>query len=281
MKTIKNPNFLQREIFKLKKKGMRVGFVPTMGALHEGHLSLIRRANRDCDKVVVSIFINPLQFGPREDLKKYPRNLRRDILLCKKYTDILFLPSVKTIYPDNFLTNVKVDKLSDILCGASRPGHFKGVTTVVNKLFNIVMPDIAYFGQKDAQQAVIIKKMVKDLNMPIRIKVLPIVRERDGLALSSRNVYLSKLERKDATVLYRSLLLARKLSKKRNDRCKMIISQMRRLILKTKTSRIDYIEIVNPNTLVGLKRMKGRALVLLAVFIGKTRLIDNMVVNTI
>ena len=279
MKIISKPAFLQKEVIRLKKKSKIIGFVPTMGYLHQGHLSLIRKARQDCDTVVVSIFVNPLQFGPKEDFKKYPQDPKKDISLCRKYTDILFFPNAKAMYPDDFLTSVEVKNLSNILCGASRPGHFKGVTTVVNKLFNIVLPDIAYFGQKDTQQAFIIKKMVKDLNMPIEIKALPIVREYDGLALSSRNAYLSKQERKDALALYKSLILARNLIRKGNIKPYDIINKMRKLILKTNTAKIDYISIVNPKTLSPLKHISNDALVLLAVFIGKTRLIDNMLVR--
>lgn len=279
MRFIVNPIFLQKEIIRLKKSGKRIGLVPTMGFLHEGHLSLIRRARRDCDVVVVSIFVNPLQFGPRDDFRKYPRNVERDVAVCKKDTDIVFAPRVKTIYPERFLTSVEVGKLSSVFCGAFRPGHFKGVATVVNKLFNIVLPDVAYFGQKDAQQVVIIKKMVEDLAMPIGIVVLPIVREYDGLALSSRNTYLSKQEREDATVLYRSLLLARNFVKKKKYSCSMIIAQLRKLIRKVKSARIDYIGIVNPKTFKPLTNIRTGALVLLAVHIGKTRLIDNMIIR--
>lgn len=276
MRIISNPIFLQKEVVRLKRKGKTIGFVPTMGYFHEGHLSLIRKARCECDIVVVSIFVNPLQFGPREDLKEYPRNLNKDISLCRRYTDILFFPGAKTMYPQDFLTSVEVKNLGNILCGSSRPGHFRGVITVVNKLFNIVTPDMAYFGQKDAQQATIIKKMVRDLNMPIKINVLPIVREYDGLAMSSRNTYLSVKKRKDALVLYRSLMLARDLTRKGTINCREIISRMRRLIIKTKGTKIDYISIVDFKTLTPLKTIKKEALVLLAVFIGKTRLIDNI-----
>ena len=279
MRIISNSIFLQKEVARLKRKGKTIGFVPTMGYFHEGHLSLIRRARCECDVVVVSIFVNPLQFGPREDLKEYPRNLNKDISLCRRYTDILFFPSAKTMYPQDFLTSVEVKNLGNILCGFSRPGHFKGVITVVNKLFNIVTPDMAYFGQKDAQQAIIIKKMVRDLNMPIKINVLPIVREYDGLAMSSRNTYLSVKKRKDALVLYSSLMLARDLTRKGGINCREIISIMRRLISKTKGTKIDYISIVDLKTLTPLKTIKKEALVLLAVFIGKIRLIDNMLVR--
>jgi pantoate--beta-alanine ligase len=279
MRIITSPLLLQREVLRLKRKGRIIGFVPTMGYLHEGHLSLMRKARKNCDTVIVSIFVNPLQFGPKEDLKKYPRDLKRDISLCKKYTDILFHPSAKAMYPDRFLTQVGVNKLSDILCGASRPGHFKGVITVVNKLFNIVLPDIAYFGQKDAQQAIIIKKMVEDLNMPVKIKVMPIVRERDGLAMSSRNSYLSKIERRDAVILYRSLALAKILVRKGIYDSQEIMRQMQRLISNKKTANIDYISIVHPETLASLKTIETKALALLAVFMGKTRLIDNMLIE--
>ncbi|MDD5291559.1 MAG: pantoate--beta-alanine ligase [Candidatus Omnitrophica bacterium] len=279
MKIISSPRLLQKEIIRLKKKGKVIGFVPTMGYFHEGHLSLIRRAREDCDIVVVSIFVNPLQFGPKEDLKGYPRNIKKDISLCRNYADILFCPNVKAMYPDDFLTEVKVGRLGDILCGVSRPGHFKGVSTVVNKLFNIVLPDKAYFGQKDAQQAAIIKKMACDLNMPVEIQVLPIVREYDGLAMSSRNVYLSYTERKEAVVLYKSLILAKDLIKDGVVDCAKVIARMRSYILKTKSAKIDYIRIIEPKTLVAIKKIKREALVLLAVFIGKTRLIDNILIK--
>lgn len=279
MKIISNPFLLQREIIRLRKKGNTIGFVPTMGYLHDGHLSLIKKARRECDIVVVSIFVNPLQFCPKEDFKRYPRNLKRDIALCARFVDIVFYPEVKSMYPDDFFTSVEVRNLSNILCGESRPAHFKGVATVVNKLFNIVLPDIAYFGQKDAQQATIINKMVKDLNMPIKIRVLPVVRESGGLAMSSRNKYLTNQERKDAVALYQSLILARDLIKNGITNCKKIISVMRRRIIKVKTARIDYISIAEPDTLIPLKSIKKEALILLAVFIGKTRLIDNMLVR--
>lgn len=279
MKIVRNINYLQKEIAGLKKRGKVIGFVPTMGYLHAGHLSLIKKARKECQIVVVSIFVNPLQFGPKEDLKKYPRDFSRDITLCRKYVDILFFPSASLMYSKDFLTSVEVKGLSNILCGASRPGHFKGVATVVNKLFNIVLPDVAYFGQKDAQQAIIIKKMVRDLNMAIKIKVLPTVREKDGLAMSSRNKYLIAQERRDAVILYKSLTLAKKLLKNGQNNCKNIISKMKELILKVKTAKIDYISIINPETLSPLKSIENKALVFLAVFIGKTRLIDNLLLE--
>jgi pantoate--beta-alanine ligase len=257
-----------------------IGFVPTMGALHEGHLTLMRQARRENDFVVVSIFVNPAQFGPREDFKKYPRSLKQDAILCRKIgMDIIFYPDVKEMYPDNYQTYVSVLELSDCLCGKFRPGHFKGVATVVAKLFNIVQPDIAYFGQKDAQQAIIIKKMVSDLNIPLKIKVLPTVRERDGLAMSSRNMYLNVAERKDALILYRALNLAKDLVRKGNVNSANIIQRMRQLIIKRKSAKVQYISIVDLEDLKPIHKIKDKALVALAAWIGKTRLIDNIIVK--
>jgi len=261
-------------------KGKTIGFVPTMGYLHEGHLSLIRKARKENDLVVVSIFVNPLQFGPKEDFKRYPRDLKRDMKMAKEAgADLIFYPDAKDMYPDGFKTYVNVEELSDKLCGKFRPGHFKGVATVVTKLFNIVSPDIAYFGQKDAQQAIIIKRMVKDLNIPIKIKVLPIVRERDGLAMSSRNTYLNEKERKDALVLYQALNLAKDLIKRGITDTDKIIKKMRQLIKKKKNAKIDYIEIVEMDNLSPVKKVSGKCLIALAVWIGKTRLIDNIIIN--
>ena len=210
MKIIHSINQMASVSKRLRADGQAIGFVPTMGALHEGHLSLMRKARKENDVVVVSIFVNPIQFGPQEDYRRYPRNLRQDARLCSKEgVGIIFYPQAKDIYPQGYKTYVDVEDLSKVLCGKFRPGHFSGVATVVTKLFNIVNPDIAYFGQKDAQQAIIIQRMAKDLNMPIKIKVMPTVREKDDLALSSRNAYLSKSERKDAAVLYQALNLAR------------------------------------------------------------------------
>ncbi len=195
---------------KLHIKGKAIGFVPTMGALHEGHFSLIRQAHKENDIVVVSVFVNPIQFGPKEDYRCYPRNLKSDTRLCEKAgADVIFCPDVQDMYPDNYKTYIEVYDLSNILCGKFRPGHFKGVATVVAKLFNIVNPTVSYFGQKDAQQAIIIKKMAEDLHIPIKIKVMPIVREKDGLAMSSHNIYLNKDERQDAIVLYQTLIQAK------------------------------------------------------------------------
>lgn len=265
---------------KLKKEGQSIGFVPTMGALHQGHASLIRQAVKDNNKVVVSIFVNPMQFGPREDFKKYPRDLKRDTQICRSSgTDVLFFPSVKEIYPDNFKTYVYVNGLDEGLCGKSRPGHFKGVTTVVSKLFNIVSPDNAYFGQKDAQQAVIIKKMVVDLNIPVKVKVMPTVREKNGLAMSSRNAYLSPGERRDALILSSALSLAKDLIKSGVRDTRFIISRIKGHIDSCKNAKIDYVSVVDGVTLEAIAHVKDKCLIALAVRIGKTRLIDNAIVN--
>lgn len=280
MKVYKAITPLAEKIDSIKKQKKSIGFVPTMGYLHEGHLSLIRKAGKDTDCVVASIFVNPVQFGPREDFKEYPRDLKRDLALCKKNdVDIVFMPKLKSIYRNGFSTYVNVESLTDGLCGRSRPGHFKGVTTVVAKLFNIVSPDIAYFGQKDAQQAIVIKRMVKDLNMPIKIKMMPIIRERDGLAMSSRNIFLTTEEHRQALSLYKSLKLARDLYRKRERDSRTIIRKMRSTILKEKDAKIDYISIVDAKELKRANRISGKVLVALAVKIGKTRLIDNMILN--
>jgi len=264
----------------MHRKGKTIGFVPTMGALHQGHLSLIRRARQDNDKVVVSIFVNPIQFGPQEDYKRYPRNLGRDARLCRSAgVDVIFYPDVTQMYPDSYKTYVCVVDLSDVLCERFRPGHFKGVVTVVTKLFNIVSPDFAYFGQKDAQQAIIIRKMVEDLNLPMKIKIMPTLREKDGLALSSRNIYLNQDERREACVLYEALRLARKLIKRGNKNSLDIIGKTRQLINQKKSARLQYISIVDLKDLRPVGKIKDRVLIALAVWIGKTRLIDNIIVN--
>ncbi|RLD17279.1 MAG: pantoate--beta-alanine ligase [Caldiserica bacterium] len=281
MQLIRSVKKMQNLSLKLKRKGKKIGFVPTMGFLHEGHLSLVERCRKDCDILVVSIFVNPTQFGPREDYKSYPRDLKRDIKLCKKYNvDIIFYPDVKDMYPEGFETYVELEKLPNHLCGLSRPGHFRGVATVVTKLFNIVQPDVAYFGEKDWQQLKIIEKLVRDLNFPIRIKSGKIIRERDGLAMSSRNKYLSEKERKEAICLYKSLLFAKELIEKGERDVSKIKRKMRELILKiAPKAKVDYIEIVDPETLESLSRIKERNLVALAVKIGVARLIDNMLIK--
>lgn len=279
MKVIRNIHQMYQFSRKAGLKGKTIGFVPTMGALHKGHLSLIRQAHRENDIVVVSIFVNPAQFGAKEDFKHYPRPIKKDITLCKEEgVDFIFYPTASRMYPDGFRTYVNVEELSDCLCGKSRPGHFKGVATVVTKLFNIVLPDVAYFGQKDAQQALIIRRMTQDLNFPIRIKVIPIIRDKDGLALSSRNVYLNERERKDAVVLFNSLNLARDLINRGVRDTAKIIGLMKQLIYKKKSAKIDYISIVDTDNLKPLNKISAKALVALAVWTGKTRLIDNMVI---
>lgn len=276
MRLIKSPSLINKELKKRRIKGQGIGFVPTMGALHEGHLSLIRQARRDNDIVVVSIFVNPKQFGPKEDLKKYPRPLSKDLKLCRKEgVDFVFFPKNEDIYPGGFSTYVNVEGLDKFLCAKSRPGHFRGVTTIVAKLLNIIAPDVLYLGQKDIQQAVILQRMVKDLNIPVKVKVMPIVRSKDGLALSSRNAYLNHKERRDALVLSQALKLAVFFINNGASDAKRIILRMRQLIEKRQSVRIDYVEIVDPVTLKPLKKVAGSFLIALAVWVGKTRLIDN------
>ncbi len=277
----KNVLKVRKEVSFRKREGKLIGFVPTMGALHEGHLSLVRRARRECGFVVVSIFVNPTQFGPAEDFRSYPRTFKQDCQLLKKEgVDLVFHPDVKTMYPVGFSTYVEEISLSRYLCGRSRPIHFKGVCTVVAKLFNIVEPDIAYFGQKDYQQAQIIKRMVRDLNFPVRIKVMPIVRERDGLALSSRNKYLEGEQRSEATVLYKSLIKGKQMINQGIRDASIVRREMVRVIKKSSpSSRIDYVSIVDPDTLEEVKKIKGKVLIALAVYVGRARLIDNMLVT--
>ena len=260
-----------------KRAGKRLGFVPTMGALHEGHLSLVRAAKARCDVGAASIFVNPTQFGPNEDFSKYPRSFERDRqLLEKEGVELLFAPSVEEMYPRGAVTFVTVEGLSDRLCGKSRPGHFRGVTTVVSKLFHITQPDFAFFGQKDAAQVAIIRRMVRDLNLGVEIVVCPIVREADGLAMSSRNAYLSPQQRKSALVLSRSLAQVKKLFEQR-ERCTAKLSATGRQIFAEEPSvRLDYFEIVNPKTLEAVEHISDPALVAVAAFVGGTRLIDNI-----
>ncbi|TET16731.1 MAG: pantoate--beta-alanine ligase [Dehalococcoidia bacterium] len=257
-----------------------VGFVPTMGYLHEGHLALVRRARAENPSIVVSIFVNPTQFGPQEDFNSYPRHPQRDLaLLEKEKTDVVFMPSTAEMYPEQFNSWVEVGKVTERLEGASRPGHFKGVTTVVAKLFNIIQPTKAYFGQKDAQQAVVIKKMVADLNMNLEIVTIPTVREPDGLAISSRNAYLNPHERQAAVVLYQALSLAQQLWSQGEKDAQRLREEMMGLIQKQPLANIDYVSIANTETLDELDTINPPALVSLAVKIGKTRLIDNIVLE--
>ncbi|MCD5402083.1 pantoate--beta-alanine ligase [candidate division NPL-UPA2 bacterium] len=277
MEFVKKISLMQSLSQRIREEGKTISFVPTMGYLHQGHLSLIRQARKDGQVLIVSIFVNPTQFGAGEDYSRYPRDLERDKKLAEQEgVDILFVPSSKEMYPQGYHTFIEVEKLSAPLCGRSRPGHFRGVVTIVAKLFNIVSPHIAYFGQKDAQQALLIKRVVNDLNMDIEIKVLPIVREKDGLALSSRNEYLNPEERRAALVLYKSLQEAqRRLDSGERDSRK-IIQRMEEIIKREKLARIDYVSIVDGETLEDRGRIGGKTLIALAVWIGKTRLIDNL-----
>ncbi|MDD4924478.1 MAG: pantoate--beta-alanine ligase [Dehalococcoidales bacterium] len=257
-----------------------VGFVPTMGYLHEGHISLVRKAKEENASVIVSIFVNPTQFGHNEDFEKYPRDMEGDIeLLEEEGVDAVFAPEADEIYPKDFSSRVEVIGITQKLEGNCRPGHFRGVTTVVNKLFNIVGPDRAYFGQKDAQQAIVINKMVKDLNMNVDVVTCPTIREEDGLAMSSRNVYLKPEDRQSATVLYRSLMLANDLYEQGERNAETIREEMVRLIKTEELARIDYVSVADPLTLDELNEIQGKALVSLAVKIYKTRLIDNVILG--
>ncbi|MGA8262942.1 MAG: pantoate--beta-alanine ligase [Ignavibacteriaceae bacterium] len=279
MSTVKG---IQKKIDQLKKKGKTIGLVPTMGYLHDGHISLVRRSKKRADVTVVSVFVNPTQFTPNEDYNKYPRDIKRDRkVLRREQTDILFCPDVSDIYRTNFQTYTNVENITKILEGETRPNHFKGVTTIVSILFNCVKPDITFFGQKDAQQAEIIKRMVNDLKFDIKVEVCPIIREKDGLALSSRNVYLSDKERKDALILNKSLRLGENMIKNGETSTKKILSEMKKLINSVDSSNLDYVSIVEKKSFSIAKSIeKGeRYYILIACKIGTTRLIDNLLVK--
>jgi pantoate--beta-alanine ligase len=280
MKQYTRINEIKEYLRKQQAAGARIGLIPTMGYLHEGHLSLIRRAVRETDITVVSIFVNPIQFGPTEDLAKYPRDLEKDLQLIQKAgAAVVFVPSTDEIYGEDYQSYVRVEKITETLCGASRPSHFQGVTTVVTKLLNIVRPDLAYFGQKDAQQATVIKKMVKDLNMDVEIIVCPIVRETDGLAMSSRNAYLNAEERQQAVVLYQALMAAKNLiGQKEQDAC-VVRRLMEGMIRSQPLATIDYIAIVDAESLQERINISGTVLIAVAVKFGTTRLIDNIVME--
>jgi len=264
----------------LQREGVTIGLVPTMGALHEGHRSLIRAARLACDASAVSIFVNPLQFGPLEDFDRYPRSLAQDLRLCQSAgVDAVFIPRAQEMYPPDFETAVSVQRLTRRYEGLSRPGHFGGVTTVVMKLLNIVRPDKAFFGQKDYQQTVVVERLVKDLNLDTEIVVRPTVREPDGLALSSRNRHLSPEERKAATVLYRALSDGRELIRAGERSVKKVEAAMTRLIWAEPMARLDYLAVADPFTLDEVRSVRGRVVLLLAVWIGKSRLIDNLIVT--
>jgi pantoate--beta-alanine ligase len=257
-----------------------VGLVPTMGFLHEGHLSLIRRAREECSHVVVSIFVNPTQFGPKEDLAKYPRDLERDFRLIEPYTDLVWTPTPEIMYPTGYQTWVEVEAMTRPLEGAMRPGHFKGVTTVVAKLFNAIQPHKAYFGQKDAQQVAVIRRMTLDLNFPIEIVVCPTAREADGLAMSSRNVYLDDEQRKAATILFRALNAAKELFEKGDRDAEILREKMKEVLAGEPLAEVQYVSCADYDTLEELGEIKGKGLLSMAVFIGKTRLIDNFLIET-
>lgn len=276
MKTLKKVDEVKQLINQWRKEGKTIGLVPTMGYLHEGHVSLIERCRKENDKVIVSIFVNPTQFGENEDLDAYPRDLERDTMLCENAgTDLIFAPDKQEMY-QNPCAYVNIEGLSEYLCGKSRPVHFRGVCTVVTKLFMIINPDNAYFGQKDAQQLAIIKKLVKDLNFDVNIVGCPIVREEDGLAKSSRNVYLNKEERKAALCLSRAINLGKSLVDVETD-AEIIKSKMIKVIEDEPLAKIDYVEIVDNKTMQPISKIKGEVLGAIAVNIGKTRLIDNFI----
>jgi len=259
------------------RAGRRIGFVPTMGYLHEGHLSLVQRARPRVDFTVVSIFVNPAQFGPREDLARYPRDLARDESMCRSAgVDVIFCPDVADIYPDGYSTYVEEDALSRVLCGASRPGHFRGVTTVVARLFNIVQPDLAVFGKKDAQQLRVIRRMVRDLQIPVEVVAGPTTREADGLAMSSRNKFLDPQERAQAVCIFRGLQAAEKLHAEGERHASRLRDAVRHEINQAPLASVDYLEVVDDETLQPVTRLDRPALIAVAVFLGSTRLIDNL-----
>jgi pantoate--beta-alanine ligase len=271
---------VRRAVADARRRGLTVGLVPTMGALHEGHASLLRVARAEAGFVVVSVFVNPTQFGPNEDFSRYPRPLEKDLEVCaREGVDLAFVPEAATVYPPDFRTFVEVQGMQDVLCGASRPGHFRGVATVVLKLFNIVQPHVAYFGQKDAQQARVIRQMVRDLDVPVEVRGCPIVRAPDGLALSSRNEYLDPEQRRHATVLYRALAEARA----RVEAGERDAATVRRHLVERLASApgavVDYAAVVDYDTLEPLDRLRGQVLIALAVKFGATRLIDNVIVE--
>ena len=276
MRVVERINDVRSTVKEWKSQGLKVGFVPTMGYLHEGHESLIRKASEENDKVVVSIFVNPIQFGPKEDLASYPRDLKRDSEICERAgANLIFHPENEEMYFNDFSTFVDMNGLTNGLCGKSRPNHFRGVCTVVIKLFNIVAPDRAYFGEKDAQQLAVVKRMVRDLNIDVEIVGCPIVREEDGLAKSSRNTYLSEEERAAATILNKSLMLGKEEIQNGQRNSASIIKIIEDSIKSEKLARIDYVEIVDSSSLEKVEEINKSVLVAIAVFIGKTRLIDN------
>ncbi len=279
MKIVGTVKEVREQVKEWKKQGLSVGLVPTMGYLHEGHQSLMEAARKDNDKVVVSIFVNPMQFGPTEDLAQYPRDLDHDAALCEKVgVDLIFHPEPEEMYADDFCSFVDMTGLTEGLCGKTRPIHFRGVCTVVNKLFNIVTPDRAYFGQKDGQQLAVIRRMVRDLNMDIQVVGCPIIREEDGLAKSSRNTYLSLEERKAALILSKTVKLGKELAKT-NKNAAEVVAQMKKNIETEPLAKIDYVEAVDAVSMEPVETLDGECMLAMAVYIGKTRLIDNTLIN--
>ncbi|HEY9062676.1 MAG TPA: pantoate--beta-alanine ligase [Pseudobacteroides sp.] len=280
MRVIEKISDLKAVIRSQKLSGKIIGFVPTMGYLHEGHISLVKASKDENDFTIMSIFVNPTQFGPNEDFEKYPRDMARDSKMAEEAgVDIIFAPTREEMYPDSYKTYIEVEDITGVLCGKTRPGHFKGVTTVVAKLFNIVEPDKAYFGQKDAQQVIVIKKMVRDLNMNLEVVICPIIREYDGLAMSSRNSYLSTGERKAAVILSKSLFEAKELIKNGERDASKLIKYISERISTVDFAEIDYVEITDAENLEEVEMINGKVLIALAVRFGKTRLIDNVVVE--
>lgn len=279
MYTITSLDVIQKITLELHKKNKTIGFIPTMGALHKGHLKLVEESKKKNDVTIFSIFVNPAQFSPTEDLSKYPRPFKQDKkLLENEKVDYLFYPDVKTMYPAGFQTYISVNNLSNIFEGKSRPGHFAGVSTIVMKLFNLIQSTNAYFGQKDFQQSVVIRQMVRDLNLSIVINVIPTVRDQDGLALSSRNIFLNKEERKQALNLYQSLLLGKELVIAGNKDVANIKLEIKKYLEKNKLIKLDYIEICDPENLSPVKVVTKKVVILIAAYVGKTRLIDNILV---
>jgi len=281
MEIAKTIELTKKFVAAARRQDKTVGLVPTMGALHIGHVSLIQTARKQTDFVVISIFVNPTQFGPSEDFDKYPRPFDDDLQICREQgVDLVFSPDTNQMYPTQNITWVNVEKLTESLCGRTRQGHFRGVTTVCAKLFNIVQPDVAFFGQKDAQQAVVIKRMVADLNMPLKIRICPTVRESDGLAVSSRNKYLSESERKDAMLLYKSLQKAKQLIQAGVTEPEKIIAETKKILAQSSLFEPEYIEIVDPETLEPLEPVTGAVLIAVAARCGSARLIDNILIDT-
>jgi len=281
MRIVRKRTELVALIRRIRRAGHTIGFVPTMGALHEGHLSLIRQARRETDCVVLSIFVNPIQFDRPEDLRSYPRSLDRDVRLAREAgVDVVFIPSVRTMYPPDFQTYVEVTHLSRPWEGRFRPGHFRGVTTVVAKLFHLVQPDVAYFGQKDAQQARVVQQMIRDLDFPIRLKIMPTVREPDGLALSSRNRLLGPQDRRYAPLVFQALQEARRLIEWDCRRKETVLRRMKAILRKIPNGRVDYVALVDPDTLKEVSTLQGQIQALVAVWVGSVRLIDNCLIST-